>query len=86
MNKTREAFSLFPNLANFARLKNKQDYDEKKEKNTIYKCKINKKSKKCTKILQNKKSFCSDLQQNLSGQMEQCKDCAMTGRKRRYTL
>ena len=58
----------------------------KKEKNTIYKCKINKKTKKCTKILQNKKSFCSDLQQNLSGQMEQCKDCAMTGRKRRYTL
>jgi hypothetical protein len=30
MNKTREAFSLFPNLANFARLKNNQDYDEKK--------------------------------------------------------
>lgn len=49
-------------------------------------CKINKKSKKCTKILQNKKSFCSDSQQNLPGQMEQCKDRAMTGRKRRYTL
>lgn len=30
MNKTREAFSLFPNLANFARLKNNQDYDEKR--------------------------------------------------------
>jgi hypothetical protein len=30
MNKTREAFSLFPNLANFARLKNNQDYDGKR--------------------------------------------------------
>ena len=58
----------------------------KKEKNTINRYKINKKSKKCTKILQNKKSFCSDSQQNLPGQMEQCKDRAMTGRKRRYTL